>query len=383
MLMTHQVDEKNVSLIKNRDAALGISIPKCCVVNKESMIPQPSPKPVAETTPLATRWISRSEAKIWARTAVRGQWIPLMGAVSGDDKVDEEGIREGVRQAMKMEIGGLACSSLYEPWSSTHDERRLQLEVFLDEVAGRLPVYATVTDHSIKETVRLARHAHESGAAIVTINCPYEHAKSERQVIAFFEYVCAAVDGPVALYNTPHSGLILSPELISRLADIENVCAIKNAIGDYEHTTRVFELAGERIVVSDPAEKHYLRHILNNGQQVLFSTTASQLMQSSVWQPINDYALAAQAGDVERAKSLYAEIEPLRLIWEDIYKTLWGDSAGPAEHPIAYTKYWQELMGIPAGLPRPPLATLSEAKKAVFRTRLKATGLMERLGVSL
>ena len=343
----------------------------------------PSVKPVTEGMTTATRWIPGSEAKTWARVAIRGQWIPLMGAVTVDDKVDEEGIRVGVRRAMALDIGGLACSSLYEPWSSTHDERRLQLEVFLDEVDGRLPVYATVTDHSIKETVRLARHAHERGAAIVTVNCPYEHAKSERQIIAFFEYVCAAVDGPVALYNTPHSGLILSPELISRLADIENVCAIKNAIGDYEHTTRVFDLAGDRIVVSDPAEKHYLRHILNNGQQVLFSTTASQLMQSSVWQPINEYALAAQSGDIARAQSLFAEIEPLRRIWEDIYKTLWGDSTGPAEHPIAYTKYWQELMGIPAGPPRPPLATLSESKKTSFRARLKATGLMERLGVSL
>ena len=346
-------------------------------------MPGPSHKPAAAATPTATRWIPRSESKAWARAALRGQWIPLMGAVTEDDKVDEAGIRAGVRSAMALDIGGLACSSLYEPWSSTHDERRLQLEVFLDEVDGRLPVYATVTDHSIKETVRLARHAHEHGAAIATINCPYEHAKSERQVIAFFEYVCAAVDGPVALYNTPHAGMILSPDLVARLADIENVCAIKNAIGDYEHTTRLFELAGDRIVVSDPAEKHYLRHILNNGQQVLFSTTASQLMQTASWQPIAEYARAAQAGDAALAKTLYAEIEPLRVIWEDIYKTLWGGISGPAEHPIAYTKYWQDLMGIPAGPPRPPLACLSEAQKAAFRARLKATGLMERLGVSL
>lgn len=330
----------------------------------------------------AVRWpVAGREAKSWAREAIHGQWIPLMGAITEDDRVDEEGIRAGVRQAMRLDIGGLSCSSLFEPWSSTHDERRRQLEVFLDEVAGRLPVYATVTDHSIKETVRLARHAIEHGTAIVTINCPYEHAKSDRQILAFFKYVCGEIDGPVALYNTPHSGTILSPELIAELSEIENVCAIKNAVGDYEHTARLFELVADRIVISDPTERNYLRHIVEHGQQALFSTTASQLMQSPAWQPIEEYARAGRAGDIDRAKAIYAKIEPLRRIWDDLYKVLWSSGDGPAQHPIAYTKYWQELMGMPAGPPRPPLSRLTQAQKAEFRKRLESTGLMERFGV--
>ena len=337
-------------------------------------------KPLATARRNAFR-VAGSEAKAWARKIIRGQWVALMGAVTDDDRVDEEGIRAGVRQAMKLTIGGLACSSLFEPWSSTHEERRRQLEVFLDEVNGRLPVYATVTDHSIKETVLLAQHAIEQGAAIALVNCPYEHAKSESQVLAFFRYVCAAIDGPVGLYNTPHSGLILSPELVAKLSEIENVCCIKNAIGDFAHTTRLFELVREQIVISDPSERHFLRNILDNGQQALFSTTATHLMQSPAWQPIEDYARAAYAGDVGRAEALYGLIQPLRLIWDDLYKVLWGDRSGPAEHPIAYTKYWQELMGYPAGPARPPLSVLTEKQKADFKRRLAATGLMPRFGL--
>lgn len=338
--------------------------------------------PVAPNTQ-TLRWpVAAGEAKAWARHAVHGQWIPLLGATTADDRVDEEGIRAGVRHAMRLNIGGLACSSLFEPWSSTHDERRLQLEVFLDEVGGRFPVYATVTDHSIKETVRLAQHAFTYGAALVTINCPYEHAKSEAQILSFFRYVCREIDGPVALYNTPHSGTILSPELIARLAEIENVCAIKNAIGDYAHTCRLFELVSDQIVISDPTERHYLRNIVENRQQALFSTTASQLMQSPSWQPIDEYATAAWAGDVERANALYAAIEPLRIIWDDLYKVLWECGNAPATHPIAYTKYWQQLMGMPAGPPRPPLLPLTEQQKEDFRHRLESTGLLHKLGVA-
>jgi 4-hydroxy-tetrahydrodipicolinate synthase len=319
---------------------------------------------------------SGSDAKAWARENVRDQWCALMLPVTKDDRVDEEGIRTAVRKALQLEIGGLAYSSLMEPWSSTHEERKIGLEIFLDELAGRKPVYVTITDHSVKETVALGQHALEHGAAIVLFNVPYEHAKSEEQIHGFFEYVCNRLDGPVALYNTPHSGYILSPDMIARLAQIENVCAIKNAIHDIEHSDRTFRLAGDTIVVNYPDEQTYLENIIKHGQQTLFSCTATHLLQSPAWQPIEEYSRLARAGDIDRARAVRHEIGPLRAIREEIYNVLWqGDRV---EHPSAYLKYWQELMGYPAGPPRPPLLELSESQKATFRERLEATRLMER-----
>jgi 4-hydroxy-tetrahydrodipicolinate synthase len=324
---------------------------------------------------------SSSEAKQWAREHVRGQWLCPLGAVTDDDEIDEEGLRAGVRHCLRMKVGGLAFSSLMEPWSSTLAERRRGLEVFLDEVAGRVPVYVTAVDHSIKETVLLGRHAFDRGAAILVIECPYEHAKSETQVVDFFTYVCRSLDGPIAIYNTPHAGMILSEELISRLADIENVCAIKNAINSRAHSSLLFELAGDRMVVCDPTERNYLYQIEEHGQQVLFSSTASHLYQSPHWQPIEEYSALARTGDHDAALGIYQSIEPLRRLREEVYSVLHGPAH--AQHPIAVTKYWQELMGMPAGPPRPPLRALDDEERAGFRSSLHATGLLDRLGVPL
>jgi 4-hydroxy-tetrahydrodipicolinate synthase len=300
--------------------------------------------------------------------------------VTRDDRIDEDGIRRAVRRALELDIGGLSFSSLMEPWSSTHEERRLGLEIFLDEVAGRKPVYVTVADHSIKETVRLGQHALESGAAIALFNVPYEHAKSEAQIYGFFEYVCARLDGPVALYNTPHSGFILSPDMIARLAQIENVCAIKNAIDDIAHNDRTFELVGDTIVVSYPDEETYLENIIKHGEQTLFSCTATHLLQSPAWQPIEEYSRLAREGDLEGARAARDAMEPLRAIREDIYSVLWRDER--VEHPTSYLKYWQEIMEYPAGPPRPPLRELADEQKASFRERLQATGLMDRFALT-
>jgi 4-hydroxy-tetrahydrodipicolinate synthase len=326
--------------------------------------------------------VSAADAKEWARATVTGQWVCPLGAVTETDELDEEGLRAGVRHSLKMQIGGLAFSSLMEPWSSTHEERRRGLEVFVDEVGGRVPVYVNVTDHSIKETIALGRHAlAQPGDIIALVECPYEHAKSEELIVAFFEYVCERLEGPVALYNTPHSGWILPPQLVARLASIRNVCAIKNAINNPTHTAMLFKLLGDEIVISDPSEKNYLLNIIANGQKVVFSTTATHLMQSPTWQPIEEYATLARAGKLDEAWDVYHQLEPLRAVWEGIYSVLW-DPNHP-QHPIAYTKYWQDLMGMPAGPPRPPIRPLTEDGKRAFRQRLRASGLMERLGVDL
>lgn len=328
--------------------------------------------------------INGARAREWAREGVRGQWYAPMGAVTPDNQVDEDGLRTIVRHGLRLNVGGMAYSSLMEPWSSTHEERRRGLEVFMDELAGRLPVYVNITDHSIEETVLFGQHALEQpGQVILLLECPYEHAKSDDLVVEFFHYVTERLDGPFAIYNTPHAGMILSPELIARLCEIESICAIKNAINDPVHSKELFRLVGDQIVVSNPAEKTYLQHILEDGQAALFSTTATHLMQTPDWQPVNEYEELARAGRVDEAQAIRDEIEPLRALWEQVYSVLWGAPGQKVQHPIAYAKYWQELLGVPAGDPRPPLAKLSDEEKTKFRRDLKATGFAERLGLDL
>ena len=319
-----------------------------------------------------------SGAKAWAQEHIRGLWVSMLGPVKGADELDEEGIRVGVGRALQLEIGGLSYSSLFEYWSSTHEERRRGAEVLLEEVGGRKPVYVNITDHSIKETVRFGQHAIDHGASILLLQVPFEHTKSQEHIFEFFRYVCERLDAPIALYNTPHAGLELSVEMVDRLSDLENVCALKNGYFNNAHSDAVFEKCRDRIVVSHAIESEYLRHIRKNGQQALFATTSTHIMQSPSWQPIAEYQRLAQAGRFEEAERVEAELQPLRAVWDNIYKAVLERN----EHPIAFMKYWQDLMGIPAGPPRPPLHPLREDDRAMLRNTIAASGLAHKLGIS-
>ena len=62
---------------------------------------------------------------------------------------------------------------------------------------------------------------------------PYYTKPPQRGIVAHFEAVAAATDKPVVVYNIPSRVVInIEPETIARLAEIENVRAVKQAYDD-------------------------------------------------------------------------------------------------------------------------------------------------------
>lgn len=316
-------------------------------------------------------------AKDWAFRNLKGLWACPQAPFNRDFSLDEEGLYANYRQCLKLDVGGVGYTMLMEPWSSTHDERMRGVEIMVDAVGDAVPKYANVTDHSTAEIIRLAEHALAAGVDLVMVNCPFEWAKSEELAFRFFEYITERIPGKVLIYNTAHSGLILSPATISRLADIANVCGLKNAINDLEHSAEVHRLAGDRMVVCDPFEVNLLGAIERYGQQALISTTAVHLMQSPLWQPIRDYMLKAIDGDFASAKSIRDEVEPLRQQWLELYEKV--TNLAHANHPLAATKYWQGLMGMRGGPVRPPSPQVTEEQKQKVTQGLQA--FADRLGI--
>jgi len=184
------------------------------------------------------------------------------------------------------------------------------------------------------------------------------------------------VTTPIFAYNTYHSGLNYSISAIERIARIENVVALKDAVNDYSHTIAALAAVGDQILVSNPLEEYLPSMLQNTTQQVMLGTTSVFLMQSPTFQPINEYVALFEAGDYEAGWQKYYELKPLRDLWTSIYEVLWIREA--AVHPLATIKYWMDIIGMRGGPVRPPLKPLSDEAKSEFRARLEATGTLDR-----
>ncbi len=71
---------------------------------------------------------------------------------------------------------------------------------------------------------------------------PYYSKPPQRGIVAHFEAVAAATDKPIVVYNIPGRVVInIEPETITRLAEIENVRAVKQAYDDLEQARHIVE----------------------------------------------------------------------------------------------------------------------------------------------
>jgi dihydrodipicolinate synthase/N-acetylneuraminate lyase len=172
----------------------------------------------------------------------RGVHSALVTPFDEQDRVDEGALAALVDDQIGAGLHGLAVNgSTGEFASLTPDERRRTVEVVTAAAAGRVPVTVQVGAMTTRESVSLAEHAAASGAACLLLVAPYYEPLGEDEVVDHFSAV-AEVGPPVMIYNNPSgTGWTMSPELIARLAEHDNIRFLKDTTGD---ARRLFRIRG-------------------------------------------------------------------------------------------------------------------------------------------
>jgi 4-hydroxy-tetrahydrodipicolinate synthase len=160
-----------------------------------------------------------------------------------DGSVDLESFRALARHLVENGSDGLVVTGTTGESPTLADEERFRLyEVALEEVGDRATVVAGTGTYDTRHSVHLTERAHELGVDAVLIVTPYYSKPPQRGIVAHFEAVSAATDKPVVVYNIPGRVVVnIEPETISRLAEIENVTAVKQANDDLDQARHIVE----------------------------------------------------------------------------------------------------------------------------------------------
>lgn len=317
---------------------------------------------------------SRSEAKAYARNNLRGVWGAIPYPFTLDDELDEPGLRRNIRYCIDNHLlDGIYCGHfMSEFWSLTTGERKRAAEIVVDECRGHIPIMIHTGHTSVKESVELSQHAEHIGADYLAIGNPYFMAYSEEQIYAYFQAISERTSAAILITNTGYTGIVLTPEMISRLADLENVVAVKNS-PKLPHTLETLRLAGDRIIVSSPDESIWYSLMTEHGCRVYMSSAAPYLLQKPGYTPLKDYTALAINGRTEEAAAIAQSLEPARAVFNKWLREPW-----PARRvmPIAYLKTWSELLGMTGGAVRPPLLQTTPAEREELRQDLVSVGLL-------
>ena len=299
-----------------------------------------------------------SSAKRLAREQVQGLWIAIPTPFTADGR----------------RVDGIFCGGVMgEFWALSVEERERVHELVAQEAGGRVPVMAQVGHHAFPDTTRLCEHALAAGIDFGIVMNPYYPPSPPPELVrAWYEALAAASSLPMFLFNTMYAGYTLSPELIGELAALDSICGIKNPQA-MEHLLRVQELVGDRIVVTDASERHWLELHTEHGFQALMSTPALALYQRPGDLPVVEYTRLADAGDLDAARAVSRRLGPARDAFDRWMRAPWLERK---VIPIAQLKVWLGLLGLPQGPVRPPLVPLSRDEVAALARDLDAAGLL-------
>jgi 4-hydroxy-tetrahydrodipicolinate synthase len=320
-----------------------------------------------------------SPAKKLAREKVRGLWIAIPTPFTDSDMIDEDMLLASVEYYIHdLGVEGIYCGGVMgEFWALTMEERKRVHELVVQQTRGRIPLIAHTGHHVLADVIELSDHAADIGIDFAIVMNPYYPPKPPDELVRhWYQRICQATSIPLFLFNTRYSGYRLSPQLISELADIENVCGIKNPC-PRDHLLEVQRLAGNRIVVTDAAEGAWLDLHLNHGFQSLMSTLSLALFQTAENRPIVDYTALADAGDLDAAWEIQQSLANHRKVHERWVRE-------PSERgiiPMAYLKTWLEIMGLPQGHVRPPLIPLTAEERKDLTADLEKLELVDTISI--
>ncbi len=240
------------------------------------------------------------------------------------------------------------CPTLTDP------ERLDLVRAAIEAVGERATVVANTGTYSTAHSVDLTEQAHELGADGFLVVTPYYNKPPQRGIVAHFEAVARASDRPVVAYNIPSRVVVnIEPETISRLAEIENVRAVKQALNDLAQARHIVDAGLDLYAGDDNLLQPFLELGAVGGICVHTHVVGSQVAEQ---------VRAVREGDLDRAREIDRELEP-------VYELL-----RVATNPIPI-KAALNLLGYDAGGCRLPLVPPTDTELAQVRTCLERLGL--------
>lgn len=312
---------------------------------------------------------ARHDAKAHAMEHMSGIWAAALMPFTDDHRIDEDGFRQNVRHwTQELGIAGLFISGKQgEYFSMSIEERKRTFELAVEATGGHGQTIMSCSDQNLDVVLELARHAEQVGADYIVVHAPqlpFTTAQDET-LLGYYGTISKHVDIGIALWSHPDSGYLMSPELCNRLADLDNVVAIKYSVPRKMYA-ELTHLAADRIKVSTSSEAEWLDNVLELGWDLYLCSSPPFLLQTGVDRRMLDYTRAAFAGRAEEARRISRSLDPVRAALRD---------TRPAEKPHAHQKYWQELLGQIGGRVRAPLLELTDAERAATREAFERCGL--------
>lgn len=238
-------------------------------------------------------------------------------------------------------------------------EEQLQLFALLKEKVGkRVPIWGGTGSNNTAHVVELSREAEKVGIDGLLLVCPYYNKPPQEALYRHFKNIAESVSVPVMLYNIPgRTAVNMIPATIARLAEIDNVVAVKESTGDMDQCSLLSRLLPDDVAVFSGDDSLTLPMMALGARGVV--SIASHILGKEIKTMIDAFV----SGRVEQAREMHLKLFPA-------FKGLFITT-----NPIPL-KTALNLMGMKVGGVRLPLIEADDAQIQSIKALLKSYNLM-------
>jgi 4-hydroxy-tetrahydrodipicolinate synthase len=287
---------------------------------------------------------------------IRGVITAMVTPFHEDGGVDEGGARRLARHLVEHGSHGLVIAGTTgEAPTLSDDEKMTLFRAVREELGGEATLILGTGSNDTLHTVELTKIAAEAGADAAIVVTPYYNKPNRAGLIAHYEAV-SEVGLPIVLYNIPsRTALNIAPDLLAELGRLPNVVAVKQANDDELAPIDGLDvLAGNDGVFCRTIE-------LGGAGGVLVASHLVGPQMREIWN-------AGQEGDLERARQIDAELQP-------IYEAM-----AVTANPIPVKSALKMTGLIESDALRLPLVPASEEERQAIRPALEAAGILAAAG---
>lgn len=230
--------------------------------------------------------------------------------------------------------------------STLSDEEKISvIEFTVDIINSRIPVIAGTGSNDTRHAVEFSKRVEKLGVDGLLVVTPYYNKGNENGIYEHYKAIAEGVKIPVILYNVPsRTGVNLSIPLLKRLAQIENITALKEASGNISYVAEVAREVPELDIYS--GNDDMVVPVLSLGGKGVISVSANIIPDIS-----HDMTVSFLKGDVKKAREL-------QLKYNDLVNALFLET-----NPVP-VKEAMNFLGYEVGNCRLPLGAMNESNRA-------------------
>ncbi|GAW91778.1 4-hydroxy-tetrahydrodipicolinate synthase [Calderihabitans maritimus] len=277
-----------------------------------------------------------------------------------DGKVNLEEAQKLARYLVETGSDGIVVAGTTGESPNLKPEEKLDLFRAVKEAVGQnAAVIAGTGSYSTESSVELSKKAETCGIDGIMVVVPYYNKPCQRGLYEHFKMIAQSTNLPVMLYNVPsRTGRNMTAETVCRLAEIDNIVAVKEASGDLDQVSEIIRNTDSSFRVYSGDDSLTLPMLSLGAYGVV--SVASHLVGEKIKQMIEAFV----DGKVQEASRLHLELFPL-------FKALFVTT-----NPVP-VKVAMRLAGFQVGSLKLPLVEPNPQELNVIREALESFGLIK------